>query len=117
MLRAITCSVFYRLADILDLMEGATQRYRRVIVSGGILQSPAEIRLLADAIGRDVQVAREAEASLRGAAIHAWRELGFEMKSRPAGPMIRCHKGLAAKHLKRRQQQRDLESLLERGRR
>jgi gluconokinase len=117
MLRAITCSVFYRLADILDLMEGATRRYRRIIVSGGILQSSAEIRLLADAIGRDVQVAREAEASLRGAAIHVWRELGFEVKSRPAGPMVRCHKELAAKHRKRRQRQRELESLLGRGRR
>jgi gluconokinase len=117
MIRAITCSVFYRLADILDLMEGATQHYRRIIVSGGILQSSAEIRLLADAIGRDVQVAWEAEASLRGAAIHAWRELGFEVKSRPAGRMVRCHKELAAKHRKRRQRQRDLESLLEQGRR
>ena len=117
MIRAITCSVFYRLADILDLMEGSTQRYRRIIVSGGILQSSAEIRLLADAIGRDVRVAREAEASLRGAAIHAWRELGFEVKFRPAGTMVRCHKELAAKHRKRRQRQRQLESLLERGRR
>ena len=37
--RATTCAVFYRLAQILHLMEKAGGRAKQIIVSGGILKS------------------------------------------------------------------------------
>lgn len=111
-LRATTTAVFYRLAQIFDLVEGATVRGRRIIVSGGILHSIAAIKLLADAIGRDVEIAREAEASLRGAAVHALKQMGIEVKIESAGRTVRCLRALAAKHRERRQRQIDLEKVL-----
>jgi gluconokinase len=111
-LRATETAVFYRLAQILELIEDATAPSRRVIVSGGIVRSVAAIRLLADAIGRDVEIAREAEASLRGAAVHALSQMGIEVDQKSASKMIKCNRALAAKHRRRRQRQIDLEAML-----
>jgi sugar (pentulose or hexulose) kinase len=47
------------------------------VVSGGILQSPASLQMLADSLGRDLEVCADQEASLRGAAIHALAGLGL----------------------------------------
>jgi sugar (pentulose or hexulose) kinase len=74
--------------------------------------SVAAIRLLADAIGRDVEIAREAEASLRGAAVHALSQMGIEVDQKSASKMIKCNRALAAKHRRRRQRQIDLEAML-----
>src|SRR3954469_521512 len=63
--RSAASAVFYRLAQILEGLEGSLGPMRRVIVSGGILQSRASVVLLADAIGRDIETSRETEASLR----------------------------------------------------
>jgi gluconokinase len=111
-LRATTTAVFYRLAQIVDLVETGTRRSRRIIVSGGIVHSMAGIRLLADAIGRDVEIAREREASLRGAAIHALNQLGIKVDSTGAGKLVKCNRALATKHRARREKQIDLEKVL-----
>jgi gluconokinase len=111
-LRATETAVFYRLAQILELIEDATAPSRRVIVSGGIVHSVAAIRLLADAIGRDVEIAREAEASLRGAAVHALNQMGIEVGEKSASKMIKCNRVLAAKHRRRRQRQIDFEKIV-----
>jgi gluconokinase len=110
--RAITTSVFYRLAEILDLIESATGRSRRIIVSGGILHSRAAITLLADALGRDLDVAHEPEASLRGAAVHALNQLGIKSETATACKSVKYNRALATKHRERRQGQVDLETLL-----
>jgi len=55
-LRALTTAVYYRIGQICDLIEAATARPRRIIVSGGIVHSIAAMRLLADAIGRDLEL-------------------------------------------------------------
>jgi len=111
-LRATTTAVFYRLAQIADLIEAATAHPHRIVVSGGILHSIAEIKLLADAMGRDVEVAREAEASLRGAAVHALNQLGIKVKAGSAGRIIASNRALATKHRERRERQIELETLL-----
>jgi gluconokinase len=111
-LRATTTAVLYRLAQIFDLIEGATGRPRRIIVSGGIVHSMAAIKLLTDAIGRDVEIAREAEASLRGAAVHVLNRMGIAAGPERAGKTIKCNRALAAKHRQRRKRQIDLESVL-----
>ena len=112
LLRVLSTSVFYRLAQILDLLAQAEGSPGRIIVSGGILQSPAAVRLLADAIGRDVQAAREQEASLRGAAIYALQQLGITVPRSPAGRLIRHDRRLAASHRQRRHRQIELERVL-----
>jgi len=111
-LRATTTAVFYRLAQIVDLIEAATARPHRIVVSGGIVHSIAAIKLLADAMGRDVEIAREAEASLRGAAVHALNKIGIKVKAGSAGRIITYNRALATKHRERRERQIELETLL-----
>jgi gluconokinase len=112
LLRAMACSVFYRLADILDLIKTAGVKPGRMIVSGGILRSVAEVRLLADAIGSDVEMASEREASLRGAAVYALQRLGENVPAPRKGVMIKHDRKLVAGHLIRRERQRALEEAL-----
>ena len=112
LLRTLTTSVFYRLADILDLMARSGVKPRRIIVSGGILRSVPTVRLLADAIGRDVEVAREREASGRGAAVYALQQLGEKVPAPGKGALIKHDRKLAGSHLIRRQRQNTLEKIL-----
>ena len=76
------------------------------------MHSIAAIKLLTDAMGRDVEIPREAEASLRGAAVHALNKVGIKVKAGSAGRIIRYNRALATKHRKRRARQIELEALL-----
>jgi sugar (pentulose or hexulose) kinase len=69
LLRATISAVSCRLEQILELSEGATKA-KKIIVSAGVLRSPATLQILANALGRDLEVSRESEASLRGAAVY-----------------------------------------------
>lgn len=111
-LRASNCAVFYRLAEILDLLETATGRAREIIVSGGILHSSASLRLLADALGRDLCISPQAEASLRGAAVYILEKLGHKPAPLRKGKNVRHDRDLARKHRLRREQQAALETTL-----
>jgi gluconokinase len=111
-LRAITCAVFYQLSEILVLIESCTGRAREVIVSGGILHSPASIRLLADALGRDLRVSAEPEASLRGATVYVLEALECRVDPLRRGKIVRHDPALAEKHHVRRACQIALEDLL-----
>jgi gluconokinase len=110
--RATATSVFYRLSQILDLIEKAAGRSRRIIVSGGILRSPAAVKLLADALGHDVDLAQEREASLRGAAIYVLSKLEIKVANKSPRKTIKHIRAFAAKHRERRQRQIELEKLL-----
>ena len=110
--RATTCAVFYRLGEILDLVEKATGPAKEIIVSGGILHSAASVRLLADALGRDLCVSSQAEASLRGAAIYVLEKLGRKVAPLRKARIV-CHdRVLAKEHRIRREKQVTLEKLL-----
>jgi gluconokinase len=85
LLHATTSAVCYRLAGILDRLESATGKAKQIVVSGGILRSPAALQILADALGRDLEICAEQEASLRGAAVHALEQSG----ERIAPPRLR----------------------------
>lgn len=113
--RVATCAVFYRLAEILDLIESATGPAKEIIASGGLLRSAASIRLLADALGRDVAVSAEAEASLRGAAVYVLEKLGQKTAPLRKARIVRHDRRLAAKHRIRRERQVALEKLLSRN--
>ena len=111
-LRATTGAAFYRLGAILDLVESAAGPAKDIIVSGGILHSPASLRLLADAIGHDLRVSSEPEASLRGAAVYALERLGHKLAPLRKGKIVRHRPALAIKHRVRRERQAALEKLL-----
>lgn len=112
MARAAATAVFYRLRQILDQLENSFGRVQRIVVSGGILQSPASLKLLADAMGREVEISSEQEASLRGAAVYALNQLGVEVPMPPSGKIVKHNRALAAKHRERRERQIRLERIL-----
>ena len=74
-MRSLATASFYRLAQILEILRANGHAGSRIIISGGILRSPSEVRLLADSIGHDVEISRVQEASLRGAAVFALEQL------------------------------------------
>lgn len=110
-LRAATTSTFYRLAAILDGILRSLD-VKQIIVSGGILHSPASLRILADCLARDVHACRELESSLRGAAVYALQQLGGKPERLAAGRLVRHDRAFAAKHRQRRARQEALEQLL-----
>jgi gluconokinase len=114
-LRATTCAVFYRLGKILDLIETAAGPAKELIVSGGIVNSAASLRLLADALGRNIRVSSEPEASLRGAAVYALEHLGPKLTPLRKGKVVRHRSALAIKHRVRGERQAALEKLLSIG--
>jgi gluconokinase len=107
--RSAATAVFYRLWQILQGLEGSVGRMRRIIVSGGILQSPASVALLADAIGRNIEKSLETEASMRGAAVYALNQLGIQLKAGRRGEIVKHDPKLARMHRARREQQIQLE--------
>lgn len=109
--RATTGAVSNRLADILELLEEAIGRAKKIIVSGGILVSPASLQLLADALGRNLETCADQEASLRGAAVHALHELGKKVPLPKAGRTIRPDPRNAIRARESRVRQRELEKL------
>ena len=110
--RALTSAACYRLADILDLLPAGKAKGRRIIVSGGILRSPAMLPLLADVLGRAVGISKHREASLRGAALCALEQLGMPSPATPAGKRVSFRPKLTRLHRLRRARQRRLEQRL-----
>jgi gluconokinase len=109
--RAAMCATFYRLADILQLLERSNSRANQIIVSGGILRSKPSLRLLADSLGRDICVCAQPEASLRGAAVYVLEKLGYQATPLRKPKLIRHDRSLAAKHRVRRELQSALEKV------
>lgn len=114
LLRAATAAVCHRLADILEELETAVGPTKRIVVSGGILQSPASLQILADALGRDLECSVNQEASLRGAAVHALEMAGKKAPPPRRGKIIRPDKSEAAAARRDRERQNQLEQLLSR---
>jgi len=111
LIRATTLAVSCRLADILELLEGAIGRAKRIVVSGGILASSASLQILADALGRPLETCADQEASLRGAAVHALENLGAKIPLPKQGRTIRPKRKNQARARENRARQRELEKL------
>jgi gluconokinase len=76
-LRASLESVALRLALIYDLLAPLAAPEHQIVASGGALvRSAAWVQMIADALGRPLVLAREREASSRGAALLAAAALG-----------------------------------------
>src|SRR5450432_3858382 len=114
LLRATTTAVYHRLAQILEQLEGAIGPAKRLIVAGGILQSPASLQILADALEHDLEISAEQEASLRGAAVHALEQLGRETPALKRGKIIHPSTAGTAAARRGRARQSQLEELLSR---
>jgi len=73
--RAVVDATFLSLANIIEILpEGSKEK---IVVSGGIVKSPAMLQRLADAISRDIYPLREYYASLKGAALYVLLKEGF----------------------------------------
>ena len=114
LLRATTAAVSYRLADILEILEGSIGRAKIIIVSGGILPSRASLQILADALGRTLETCADQEASLRGAAVYALEQLGAKVPLPKRGRMVRPDPKNSKRVRENRSRQRELENLLTR---
>lgn len=88
LLHATTAAVCHRLAEIFTELAGAIGRVRQIVVSGGILQSPASLQILADSLGREIVTCGDQEASLRGAAVHALEKAGQKISAPALGRRI-----------------------------
>ncbi|MBA2690962.1 MAG: gluconokinase [Rubrobacter sp.] len=76
-LRAAMESVALRFAIIAGMLEKASSGEKEVIATGGgLVNSPAWTRIMADALGRPVKLSNVEEASSRGAALLALEKLG-----------------------------------------
>ncbi len=112
LLAAALTAVCLRLSEIFEQVESAIGRARKIIVSGGILQSPASLQILADSLGRDLEVCADQEASLRGAAIHALEQLGHKIAAPKFQRRIRHNRAKASQSRAKRARQEALEALL-----
>lgn len=76
--RALLESIAYRFAALDARLTAALPGKPEIVAGGGALtRSPLWAQIVADALGRDIQVASRVEASLRGAAILALRGSGL----------------------------------------
>ncbi len=111
--RAATTATFNRLTQVLDLLESCVGRVPRIVLSAGITRSDDSVRLLADVLGRDLEISPELEMSLRGAALHALAGVGAMPARLRKGRMVRHDRKFARQHQARRQKQIALENLIE----
>ena len=70
-------AVGYRLLEIYSLINKIFPDEKEVVVSGGIVKSPAWIQIIADILGVSLVVSSEKEASSKGAAILILKALGL----------------------------------------
>jgi gluconokinase len=104
--RALMTSALYPIADIFDELEQSVGRIRRIIVSGGLAKSESTVAILADALERDLELAIDTEASLRGAALHALAQGTDFFSAQKKGRIIHSNRTFAKLHRARRAKQR-----------
>ena len=97
--------VSYRLADVLDAI-GGLEAF--VATGGGLLANPAWLQVLADVLGRPVEVSAEPEGSARGAAVVALERLGHDVPPAPIARFVEPRLDRHEIHLLAREEQRIL---------
>ncbi len=112
LLHATTAAVCHRLAQIFDELRTALGGVRQVVVSGGILQSPASLQILADSLGSELVTCLDQEASLRGAAVHALEQIGRKIPPPRYARRIRPRPENVAPAREQRQRQETLEKVI-----
>jgi gluconokinase len=98
-------AVAYRLADVL----AAIGDLESVVATGaGLLANPAWLQVLADVLGRPVEVSGEREGSARGAAVLALERLGLAVPPAPVARVVEPRPDRHEIHLAAIEEQRKL---------
>ena len=97
--------VVYRLADVLDAIGGIES----VVATGhALLVNDAWLQILADVLGRPVEVSGEPEGSARGAAVVALERVGVSVSRAPVERVVEPRLERLEIHLAAREEQRRL---------
>ncbi len=112
LLQALTEASYHRLARIATLLAEAKQDISKIIVSGGIERSAASLQRLSDVLGETIYASEESDATLRGAAVHAWERLGFTAPPARIGRAVRPRAKCVKLYATEREKQRRLEEAL-----
>jgi gluconokinase len=97
--------VAYRLADVLDAIGGVES----VVATGhAALVNDVWLQILADVLGRPVEVSGEAEGSARGAAVVAFERAGITVPAAPVARVVQPRSERFEIHLVAREEQRRL---------
>jgi gluconokinase len=97
-------AVCYRLADVLD----ATGGIESIVATGAaLLENPAWVQVLADVLGRPVEVSAVPEGSARGAALVALERLGLPLPAAPTARIVEPRRERHEIHLLSREVQRE----------
>jgi gluconokinase len=97
--------VVYRLADVLDAIGGIES----VVATGhALLVNDAWLQILADVLGRPVEVSGEPEGSARGAAVVALERVGVTVPPAPVARVVEPRLERLEIHLAAREEQRRL---------
>jgi gluconokinase len=97
-------AVCYRLADVLDAIGGLDS----FVATGGALRAnPAWVQVLADVLGRPVEVSGVAEGSARGAALVVFERLGLSVPPAPTARVVEPRAAQHEIHLRSREVQRN----------
>jgi gluconokinase len=93
----------YRLADVLDAIGGIDSF---VATGAALLANQAWVQVLADVLGRPVEVSGEPEGSARGAALVVLERLGLPVPAAPIARTVEPRPGRYEIHLRSREVQR-----------
>jgi gluconokinase len=97
--------VVYRLADVLDAIGGIES----VVATGhALLVNDAWLQILADVLGRPVEVSGEPEGSARGAAVVALERVGVSVPPAPVARVVEPRPERFENHVAAREEQRRL---------
>jgi gluconokinase len=97
--------IAYRLADVLDAIGGLDA----VVATGAaLLANDAWVQVLADVLGRPVEVSGEPEGSARGAAVVALERLGLSVPPAPVEHVVEPRLERLEIHSAAREEQRRL---------
>ncbi len=97
--------VAYRLADVLDAIGGIDS----VVATGhALLANDAWLQIIADVLGRSVEVSGAPEGSARGAALVAFERLGLPVPPAPIARLVEPRRSRREIHLTAREEQRKL---------
>jgi gluconokinase len=102
--------VAYRLSDIIEALGGVESV---VATGGGLLANADWLQILADVLGRPVEVSGEPEGSARGAAVVAFERLGRPVPPAPIARVVDPRLDRYEIHLHATQEQRRLMNIEE----
>lgn len=110
-LQAVTEAAYCRVAEIADLVVGREDV--EIVVSGGGSRTRSEVQRLSNILARPVRAVRDAEASLRGAAVLVLERLGVPVPPPQLGELVEPEPVAVVRYGELRRRQAILDSTLD----